>query len=245
MNQNRPSTLFCLIDESGTLLASEKEPFRVGFLVTRHPDRLAHDIRSLKRELPPIGKHGEYHAREDHPYTREMLQRLLCLNTEPLMYIVEWIKEEFSKEHFEKGKLQVFKNTNPIIASFAIIASEFAAAASANGFSEIHVIAEAVKGDIKSEHRSREQAFNSVLRTVFEKQSTIKVPPPGTQSIIKVSTKRKKECPPLSFADYWLWAYCRHTDHNDEHALPPALKKRTYVERMTELSIKSGLRNVS
>ena len=242
--QNRSSTLMCLIDESGTLLASVKEPFRVGFLVTCRPQCFEHDIQTLKKELPPLGKHGEYHAREDPSYTRAMLRHLLCLNTEPLMYIVEWIKEEFSEEHFENGKLRVFKDTNPVIASFAVIASEFAVTASANGFSEIHIISEAIKSDIKSEHRSREQALNSVLRTAFERQSTIKVPPPGTRTIIKVSTKRKKEYPPLSFVDYWLWAYCKHADQNDEHALPSALKKRTFVERMTELSIKSGKRNV-
>lgn len=185
--------MLCLIDEAGSLLSSEKEPLRVGFLLTCRPDRLESDIRSLKRELPPRGKFGEYHAREDDPKTRAMLRRLLCLNNEPLMYIVEWVKEKFSQEFFSNGKLRVFQDTNPMIASFAIVASQFAAAASANGFSIVHFIVEATKVDIKSEHRSREQAFNSVLQTAFEKQIKLKVPPPGTQTLIKVSTKRKSE----------------------------------------------------
>jgi len=227
----------CLIDESGTLLASDKSPFRVGFLVTGRPERLEYDIRSLKRELPPLGKKGEYHAKEDSPYTRAMLQHLLSLNTEPLMYIVEWVKEEFSQEYFEKGKLRVFKDTNLIIGSFAISASKFAAAASANGFSEIHIVSEAVRSDINSEHRSREKAFNTAFRVAIEKQAISKKAPSGSLSLIKVSTKRKTEYPLLSFADYWLWAYCRHTDRNDDRALSQALKGRTFVERMTQASL--------
>lgn len=233
MYQTQQSML-CLIDEAGSILSSEKEPFRVGFLLTCRPDRLESDIRSLKRELPPRSKSGEYHAREDHPDTRAMLRRLLCLNNEPRMYIVEWAKEKFSQEFFKNGKLRVFKDTNPMIASFAIAASQIAVASSANGFFMIHVIAEAAQSDIQSEHRSRAQAFNSVLRTALKKQSAIKSPPPGTLTSIIDSTKRKREYPPLSFVDYWLWAYGRHADQGDEDVLPPNLMKRTIVELMTE-----------
>lgn len=213
--------MLCLIDESGSLLSSEKEPFRVGFLLTCRPDRLESDIRRLKSELPPRGKCGEYHAREDHPDIRAMLRRLLCLNDEPRMHIVEWVKTEFSQELYANGKLRVFQDTNPMIASFAITASRIAATASANGFSMVHIIAEASKGDIQSEHRSREQAFSSVLLTAFQKQAKLKVPPPGTQTLIRVSTKRKREYPPLSFVDYWLWAYGRRIAQDDVEGLPP------------------------
>lgn len=185
-------SMLCLIDEAGSILSSEKEPFRVGFLLTCRPDRLESDIRSLKRELPPRSKSGEYYACEDHPNTRAMLRRLLCLNNEPRMYIVEWAKEKFSQEFFKNGKLRVFQDTNPMIASFAIIASQITAAASANGFFMVHVIAEAAQNDIQSEHRSREQAFNSVLQTVLKRQYAIKAPPPGTQTLIKISTKKRQ-----------------------------------------------------
>lgn len=237
--QKKRQSMICLIDESGSLFTGENEPFRVGFLLTCHPNRLESDISSLKKELPPRGRCREYHASEDDTQTRAMLRRLLCLNNEPRMYIVEWIKEKFSREFFSNGKLRVFQDTNPMIASFAITASQFAAAASAEGFSIVHFIAEATKVDIKSEHRSREQAFNSILRTIFEKQVKSKVPPPGTQTLIRVSTKRKSEYPPLSFVDYWLWAYGRYIAQDDMEGLPTELMKRTVVEYMTEEKLKA------
>lgn len=224
--------MVCLVDEAGSLLLSDKSPFRVGFLLTCRPDQLESDIERLKRELPPRDKHGEYHASKDTSDTRAALRRLLSLNSEPQMYIVEWAKETFPEECFSNGKLQVFQDTNLLMGSFALAAAQIAAAASANRFSLIHVIAEAVKNDVASEHRSRAQAFGSVIETVLQKQSTIKAPPFGTQTVIKVSTRKKTDYSPLSFVDYWLWAYCRHTDQHDNEVLPLTLKNRTVAKRM-------------
>jgi len=230
--------MLCLIDEAGSLSIVSPEPFRVGFLLTREPQRLESDIRTLKRELPPRGKSGEFHAREDHPSTRAKIRALLCLNDEPQMHIVEWAKSDFSPEFIVNGKLTVFQDTNPSIASFAITASHIAAAASANEIFIVDIIIEAVKGDIRSEHRSREQAFSQVLHIAIQKQAQIKRPPTGTKTIIRVSTKRKYQYAPLSFVDYWLWAYCRYFDRDDVDVLPDELRRRTTVKRMTERDVK-------
>jgi len=237
-NQPNVESILCLVDEAGSLNINSPEPFRVGFLLTARPKRLESDIKSLKRELPPRGKSGEFHAREDHPKTRALIRALLCLNKEPRMHIVEWDKKDFSPEFFVKGKLTVFKDSNPLIASFVITASHIAAAASAIGSPIIDIIAEGTMDDIRSEHRSREQAFGQVLRIAFEKQAQIRRPPPGTQSIIRVSTKRKNQYAPLSFVDYWLWAYCRHFDRGDTEVLPDELISRTTVKRMTVADVK-------
>jgi hypothetical protein len=141
--------MLCLVDEAGSLSVASPEPFRVGFLLTGQPERLEFDIRSLKRELPPRGKSGEYHAREDHPSTRAKIRALLCLNDEPRMHIVEWAKTDFSPEFIVNGRLTVFQDTNPLIASFAITASHIAAAASANGSFIVDIIGNA-KGDVGS-----------------------------------------------------------------------------------------------
>lgn len=231
------TSLLCLVDESGSLLSTDSEPYRIGFLITGRRDRLESDIRRLKRELPPHGKAGEFHAREDHPCTRAMIRRLLCLNNEPRMHIVEWIKEDFSAEYFVNGKLKVFSNTSVSIGSFALTATEIAAAASANGHTVIDLIAEAAKVDIHSEHRSRTQAFGPVLQVALEKQAIIKRAPPGTRTLIRVSTKRKSQYAPLSFVDYWLWAYCRHADRDEAEVFPDELRLRTTVRRMTEKGV--------
>ena len=232
--QTKVSSILCLIDEAGSLNASSPEPFRVGFLLTTKPRRLESDISILKKEMPPRGKSVEFHAREDHPHTRALIRALLCLNNEPRMHIVEWAKQDFRPESFVNGRLRVFKDTNPLIASFAITASHIAAAASATGAPIVDIIAEATMDDIRSEHRSREQAFTQVLHIAFGKQAQIKRPPPGTQTMIRVSTKRKNQYAPLSFVDYWLWAYCRHFDRGDTEVLPDEMKSRTTVKRMTE-----------
>jgi hypothetical protein len=109
----KQSMLCCLVDEAGSLYRATNEPFRVGFLMTCHPERLDADIRRLKVEVPPRGKSGEYHSREDDPRTRAMLRRLLCLNREPWMHIVEWKKDQFSEASFVNDKLRVFGESNP------------------------------------------------------------------------------------------------------------------------------------
>jgi hypothetical protein len=237
--------MLCLIDESGSLSINSPEPFRVGFLLTYHPKRLESDITKLKKELPPCGKHGEYHAREDSPYIRDKIRALLCLNKEPRMHVVEWNKNDFSADFIVKGKLTAFQDTNILIASFAITASQIAAAASANKTSIVDIIVEAAMADIQSEHRSREQAFNKVLNIALEKQFQIKRAPIGTQTIIRVSTKRKNQYPPLSFVDYWLWAYCRYYDHGDTKVFPDELRSRTTVKPITERDVKRSLKEDS
>ena len=239
--QSINSSMLCLVDEAGSLSITSPEPFRVGFLITGRPERLESDIRRLKMEVPPRGKSGEYHAREDHPSTRAKIRALLCLNDEPRMHIIEWDKTDFSAEFIVNGRLTVLQDTNPLIASFAITASHIAAAASANGRFIIDIIAEAAMSDIQSEHRSREQAFSKVLHIAFEKQAQIRRPPPGTKTVIRVSTKRKNQYAPLSFVDYWLWAYCRYSDRGDTEVLPDEIKRRTTVRRMTESDVKSHL----
>lgn len=69
------------------------------------------------------------------------------------MYIVEWIKAEFSPEFIVNGKLKALSDTNLLIGSFALTASEIAAAGSATGSPLIEIVSEASKGDILSEHR--------------------------------------------------------------------------------------------
>src|SRR2546422_6684443 len=104
----RSSTFICLVDEAGSLSRAVSEPFRVGFLMTCRPNRLDEDMRRLKRELPPRGKSGEYHAKEDDSQTRARIRALLCLNREPQMYIVEWRKDQFPDSAFTNGKLRIF-----------------------------------------------------------------------------------------------------------------------------------------
>lgn len=240
VSREAPSMLWCLVDEAGSLSRATKEPFRVGFLMTCRPQRLDADLRRLKVEVPPRGKHGEYHSREDDSGARAMLRSLLCLNREPLMYIVEWKKDQFSDASFVNNKLRIFGDSNPFIASFAITASDIAMVASSRGFSGVHVVAEAAQSDRPSDHRSRKQALNRVLPLMFEKQAGIARPPPGTKTALQVSTLRKSECPSLSFVDYWLWAYSRHTDQGDPEVLPTELKARTSVTVMTEAAIRGS-----
>lgn len=230
--------MLCLIDECGDYCLKSPEPLRLGFLLTCWPERLESDIARLKKELSPRGRSGEYHSSEEHPDTRSKLRALLCLNNEPRMYIVEWDKQGFSADFFVNGRLTVCQDTNPLIASFAITASEIAAAASASGRNIVDIVSEAKNVDIRSEHRSREQAFRQVLKAAFEEQVPTKRPPPGTTTIIRVSTRRKYQYPPLSFVDYWLWAYRRHSDCGDKEVLPDSLKSRTTVRRMTENDVK-------
>lgn len=238
IKQSARKSILCLIDEAGSLKVAAPEPFRVGFLITAHPERLASDIRTLKSELPPRGKSGEFHASEDHPSTRAKIRALLSLNNEPRMHIVEWVKTDFSPEFIVNGRLTAFRDTNPLIASFALTASHIAAVASATGSPIVDIVAEASRNDIQSEHRSREQAFSQVIDIAIQKQAQIKRPPTGTRTIIRVSTRRKNQYPTLSFVDYWLWAYCRHSDRGDVNVLPDALRSRTTVRRMTESDVK-------
>jgi len=234
-----PSTLCCLVDEAGSLSRAVKEPFRMGFLMTCRPERLHEDIRRLKRELPPRGKSGEYHAREDDSKTRAMMRGLLCMNPEPRMLIVEWRKDEFPDSAFFRGKLKVFADSNPLIASFAVTASEIAAAVSAKGFPLVEIIVEAAIPDVSSNHRSHRQALNQVLPVIFRKQAKLSPAPSGTRTAVRVSTMRKKEYPPLSFVDYWLWAYSRHRDKADVRTFPPDLDARTEVRVITQKEMPS------
>ena len=245
IKQSTRKAILCLIDESGSPDVAIPEPFRVGFLITAWPERLVSDIRTLKRELPPRGKSGEFHAREDHPSTRAKIRALLCLNTEPRMHIVEWIKTDFSSEFIVNGKLMALRDTNLLIASFAVTASHIAAAASATGSPLVDIVVEASKADIRSEHRSREQAFSQVIGIAIQKQAQIKRAPIGTRTEIRVSTKRKNHYPPLSFVDYWLWAYCRHSDRGDVEVLPEELRNRTTVRRMREGDVKPHLEEIA
>jgi len=229
--------LYCLVDESGSLSREAKEPLRVGFLMTCHPERLHEDICRLKREMPPRGKSGEFHAREDDSSTKDMLRKLLSLNREPQLLVVEWHKDKFSDNFFVSDKLRVFDDSNPLIASFAVTTAEIAAAASAKGMSGVHVIVEAGKVDVGSEHRSQRQALNQVLPVMFQKQAKIKRAPAGTKTFLQVSTVRKKECPSLSFVDSWLWAYARHHDQGDPDVLSTELEARTTVRVMTQTEL--------
>jgi hypothetical protein len=238
IGQTAKNSILCLIDEAGSLNVAAPEPFRVGFLITARPERLASDIRTLKNELPPRGKSGEFHASEDHPITRSKIRALLSLNNEPRMHIVEWVKTDFSPEFIVNRRLTTIRDTNPLIGSFALTASHIAAAASATGSPIVDIVAEASRNDIKSEHRSREQSFSQVIEIAIQKQAQIKRPPIGTRTIIRVLTRRKDQYPILSFVDYWLWAYCRHSDRGDVDVLPDALRNRTTVRRMTESDIK-------
>jgi hypothetical protein len=111
-------------------------------------------MKCLKKELPPRNRLSAYHASEDTSVTRAALRGLLSLNREPQMYIVEWAKETFTEDCFSNGKLKPFRDTNLLIGSFAFAAAQIVAAA-ANLFPSIHVIVEAAKNDVASEHRSR------------------------------------------------------------------------------------------
>ena len=231
--KGRPSqrlkTLHCLVDAAGSLSCRVKEPFRVGFLLIQRPEWLHADIRRLKRELPPRGKSGEYHATEDDSRTKAMIRALLCLNPEPRMIIVEWRKEVFPESAFLKDKLKIFADTNPLLASFAVTSSDIFGAASGTGYSVVEVIVEATKSDLVSEHRGHRQTLNEVLPVMLERQLRIKPGRPGTATMLKVSTLRKEDCPILSFVDHWLWAYARCMDRGDRAAFPEALESRTHV----------------
>jgi hypothetical protein len=73
------------------------------------------------------------------------------------------------------------------------------------------------------------QTVGSIIETELRKQPRANGPP----TVIKISTGTKTDYPLLSFVDYWLWAYCRHTDRHDNEVLPAALKDRTRVKRMS------------
>ncbi len=212
----------------------------MGFLVTMQPGRLEADIRRLKREVRPRGRAGEFHSREDESNTRAALRSLLVLNDEPLFYVVEWMKDRFL-DRCSGGHLRVFSDSNPMLASFAMTAANFAAAAATNGIDVLDVVVERVKIDIRSEHRSREQALSRILMTVLSRQSALRRPAPGTTLAVKVSTVEKQANPALSFADYWLWAYSRRVDRGDAESLPDSLLARTTVRVMTldEVSLRS------
>lgn len=233
----RPRAIVCAVDESGSLALSVEQPFRVGFLLTCRPHWIEADLQRLKREVPPRSKYGIYHAREDNPYTRSMVRRVLSLNGEPRMCIIEWDKKKFSAKYFKKDKLAVFSDSNMVFGSFALMATEIAACASANGFVDIVIICEASSNDIKSEHKARSQSFSSVLGIALEKQMAVKSAPNGSLSQIAVLTRRKRGYPILSCVDYWLWAYCRSVDHGDEEVFPVELSRRTTIRRMTPESI--------
>jgi hypothetical protein len=111
--RRRSKTLWCLVDEAGSLSRSEKEPFRVGFPMTCRPERMQEDIRRLKRELPPRGKSGECPAKEDDSVTRAMIRALLCLNRKPQMHIVEWQKDEFPESAFFPHSLPRLRRFQP------------------------------------------------------------------------------------------------------------------------------------
>jgi hypothetical protein len=169
-----------------------------------------------------------------------MLRKVLSLNREPRMLIVEWRKDQFSDNFFVNNTLRVFGDSNPLIASFAVTVAEIATAASANGISGVRIIVEAGKVDVGSEHRSQRQALNQVLPLMFQKQAKIKRAPAGTETVLQVSTLRKKECPSLSFVDSWLWAYSRHHDQGDLEVLSTELESRTTVRVMTEKEIRGS-----
>jgi hypothetical protein len=230
-------SLLCLVDETGTLDIASPEPFRVGFLLTAHPERLLADIRILKTELPPRSKSGEYHASEDHPLSNAMIRAILGINNEPQMIIVEWHKTDFSPNFVVKGKLRVTQDFDTSMASFALMASHIAALAFKNENPSINIVVEGSKNDIRSEHRSREQAFSRTIHIAIQKQLELKRPSKGTETIIQISTRRKHEYPLLSFVDYWLWAYQRHTDRKDTEVFPEQLKRRTTIQRMRESDI--------
>jgi len=149
------------------------------------------------------------------------------------MYIVDWRKDQFPDTAFFKGKLQVFADSNPLIASFAVTAADIAANFSIKGFSLVEIIIEATIPDLLSNHRAHRQALNQVLPVMFEKQAKRGVAPDGSRTEIRVSTVRTKDCPILSFVDYWLWAYARHQDRQDRNAFPAELEARTHIRVMT------------
>jgi hypothetical protein len=231
------SEVCCLVDESGSLSRAITKPFRVGFLMTCRPERLQEDIRRLKRELPPRGRSGEYHAKEDDSQRRAMMRGLLCLNREPQMYIVEWRKDQFPDSAFVRGNLQVLADSNPLIASFAVTAADIATNFSAKGFSLVEIIVEATIPDLSSNHRAHRQALNQILPVMLEKQAKLGGAPDGTRTEIRVSTVRKKDCPILSFVDYWLWAYSRYQERQDRNVFPAELESRTHVRVMTQEEI--------
>jgi hypothetical protein len=234
---------YCLIDESGSLSRDVKEPFRVGFLMTCRPERLREDIERLKRELPLRGKSGEYHAKEDEAQTRAAMRSLLCLNTEPQMYIVEWRKEQFPDAAFTNGKLHVLQDSNPLIASFAITVSDIVANFSVKGYSFVQVVVEATIPDLASNHRAHRQALNQLLPVMLEKHAKKSRAPAGTMTKLHVSTVRKKDCPILSFADYWLWAYSRRHDRDDATVFPAQMQERTHVRVMTHEDMVGSVRD--
>src|SRR5262245_5251516 len=158
-----PRRLVCLVDESGSLEERDPLPFRVGFLVTMKPERLAEDIRSMKRDLPPRSRSGEYHACEETAATRRLMRGILGLNSEPRAYVMEWDKSRFSPAHFVNGKLCAFRDTSTLLGSFALGCAQLAAKAATDGIKDIEMIVEAAKADVASEHRGRHQLFNATF----------------------------------------------------------------------------------
>src|ERR1051326_406653 len=112
------------------------------------------------------------------------MRSLLCLNTEPQMYVVEWRKDQFPDTAFHKGNLRVLSNSNPLIASFAVTAPEIAASFSVKGFSLVEIIVEATIPDLSSNHRAHRQALNQVLPVMFQKQAKLGGAPNGTRTEI-------------------------------------------------------------
>jgi len=78
-----------------------------------------------------------------------------------------------------------------------------------------------------------EKLILQLLPIMLDKQAKLSSPPRGRRTVIQVSTKRKQQCPILSFVDHWLWAYARHHDRGDATALPEGLQARTHVRLMT------------
>jgi hypothetical protein len=149
------------------------------------------------------------------------------------MYIVEWRKEQFPNAAFTNGKLRVLQDSNPLIASFAITVSDIVANFSVKGYSFVQVLVEATIPDLASNHRAHRQALNQVLPVMLEKHARKSRAVAGTMTKLQVSTVRKKDCPILSFADYWLWAYSRRYDRGDATVFPAQMQERTHVHVMT------------
>jgi hypothetical protein len=226
-----PQRLCCFVDAAGNMDLADPMPYRVGMLLTCFPDRLGSDIRSLKREMPPRSRSGEFHASEDRHPVQDLL-RLLILNDEPRLHIVELRKEDFAPPGYRRGKLRVARDCSAGVAAFVLPATSIAIAAVSAGFPMIEFIVENSSSDPDSEHRALRQAFNGVFRTVLERVVSRYRAPAGNVSAIAIGTRRKRDCPELSFVDHWLWAYSRSVDRGESDVFPPGLAARTTVEVM-------------
>lgn len=96
--------------------------------------------------------------------------------------------------------------------------------------------------DLSSNHRAHRQALDRALPVIFAKNANIASAPVGTSTEVRVSTVRKKDCPLLSFVDYWLWAYARRHDRQDPAVFPAELEARTHVRVMTPQEVVGAVR---